>query len=382
MASGSQNNTSYQAQKWTNLRAFTIGETAKNVDGTGDVSWSKDEILGTNDGSKFLRGDKTWSNILTDGLNLNGDLNLYTSSADSPDIVWWYENKNTEQARIWAGNGSTTAWAPYYRCYNSSGTQLYSGNLVLGDGTGAKWTSYRTSRDFTNGTLITTDLDGGQSSSSLPFLLKVIGNGYGDGFCEFYCQGYVYNLGNGYNSYINCYALSEGVSAPNKIYAFKNANGKLAFWFKRVSYWQGFNIWCGHESEYVSDTKPINHVTSVTDSPLPSSRSYSTEIGMNYSLTTANYTSYTVTKTGAGASGTWGISITGSSASCTGNAATATRINGNLGNATSNVARNIWVSSTNGADGIPQYIRQQSLALLPEYLRFQQVLDTCPAQQK
>lgn len=37
-----------------------------------------------------------------------------------------------------------------------------------------------------------------------------------------------------------------------------------------------------------------------------------------------NYTSYTVTKTGGGASGTWGISVTGSSASCTGNSATAT----------------------------------------------------------
>lgn len=40
-----------------------------------------------------------------------------------------------------------------------------------------------------------------------------------------------------------------------------------------------------------------------------------------------NYTDHTVTKTGTGASGTWGISITGSSASCTGNAATATKAN-------------------------------------------------------
>lgn len=39
---------------------------------------------------------------------------------------------------------------------------------------------------------------------------------------------------------------------------------------------------------------------------------------------THNYTSYTVKKDGTGASGSWGISITGSSASCTGNAATAT----------------------------------------------------------
>lgn len=44
-------------------------------------------------------------------------------------------------------------------------------------------------------------------------------------------------------------------------------------------------------------------------------------------LDSANYGSYTVTKTGGGASGTWGISITGNAATaskCTGNAATAT----------------------------------------------------------
>ena len=44
-------------------------------------------------------------------------------------------------------------------------------------------------------------------------------------------------------------------------------------------------------------------------------------------LDSSNYTSYTVTKSGTGASGTWGISITGNAATaskCTGNAATAT----------------------------------------------------------
>lgn len=43
-------------------------------------------------------------------------------------------------------------------------------------------------------------------------------------------------------------------------------------------------------------------------------------------LDSSNYTSYTVTKSGSGASGTWGINISGSSTSCTGNAATATKL--------------------------------------------------------
>ena len=46
----------------------------------------------------------------------------------------------------------------------------------------------------------------------------------------------------------------------------------------------------------------------------------------NEVIDSSNYTSYTVTKGGSGASGTWGINISGSSASCTGNSATATKL--------------------------------------------------------
>ena len=50
--------------------------------------------------------------------------------------------------------------------------------------------------------------------------------------------------------------------------------------------------------------------------------------GTNYSdlvLTSANYTSYAPTKTGSGASGTWGINITGSAGSLTSNAGSSTK---------------------------------------------------------
>ena len=43
-------------------------------------------------------------------------------------------------------------------------------------------------------------------------------------------------------------------------------------------------------------------------------------------INSGNYTTYTVKKDGTGATGSWGISVTGSSASCTGNAATATNV--------------------------------------------------------
>ena len=44
----------------------------------------------------------------------------------------------------------------------------------------------------------------------------------------------------------------------------------------------------------------------------------------NTVLNSSNYTSYSPSLSGSGATGSWGISVTGSSASCTGNAATAT----------------------------------------------------------
>lgn len=128
------------AGKWATARTFTIGNTGKSVDGSSDVSWSKAEILGSGTTGQFLRGDFTWTNTLVASLELQSDLNLYTASADSPDIVWWYDNKSQEQARIWMGSGSTSKWAPSYRCYASDGTSLYSGHLVLGDGTGASGT--------------------------------------------------------------------------------------------------------------------------------------------------------------------------------------------------------------------------------------------------
>lgn len=128
------------AGKWATARTFTIGNTGKSVDGSSDVSWSKAEILGSGTTGQFLRGDFTWTNTLVASLELQSDLNLYTASANSPDIVWWYDNKSQEQARIWMGSGSTSKWAPSYRCYASDGTSLYSGHLVLGDGTGASGT--------------------------------------------------------------------------------------------------------------------------------------------------------------------------------------------------------------------------------------------------
>ena len=65
-------------------------------------------------------------------------------------------------------------------------------------------------------------------------------------------------------------------------------------------------------------------------------------------LHTANYNSYAPTKTGGGASGTWGINVTGSSTSCSGNAGSATKlqtartINGTSFNGSANITTVNW----------------------------------------
>lgn len=92
----------------------------------------------TNSPSYAIITTKNLSDITSLG-TISSDLNLKTGTDDSPDIVWWYNN-NKEQARIWMGSGATTKFAPYYRCYDSNGNSLYSGKLVLGDGTGASGT--------------------------------------------------------------------------------------------------------------------------------------------------------------------------------------------------------------------------------------------------
>lgn len=62
----------------------------------------------------------------------------------------------------------------------------------------------------------------------------------------------------------------------------------------------------------------------ITFSGPTAARTYTLPDASGTILTSTNYNSYSPTLTGGGASGSWGINVTGSSASCTGNAATAT----------------------------------------------------------
>ena len=59
-----------------------------------------------------------------------------SSTNDSGDIIFLYGN-GSEKMRIWTNNDYSAKSGPLFRVYNTSGTMLYNGTLVLGDGTGA-----------------------------------------------------------------------------------------------------------------------------------------------------------------------------------------------------------------------------------------------------
>lgn len=127
---------------------------------------------------------------------------------------------------------------------------------------------------------------------------------------------------------------------------------------------------------------PINDVNGLAWRQRRSSEYY----GWYRILDSNNYTSYTVTKDGTGASGTWGINVSGSSASCTGNAATATKlqtprtINGTSFDGSANItttswgiSRNIYIkdcNSSNTGSGVSVNGSGNAYLLMPSSARF------------
>ena len=116
--------------------------------------------------------------VLTNG----DDVKLGTASSssnDSGDIVFLYGD-GSEKSRFWMANEYTAKAAPYYRVYSASGTQLYNGCLVLGDGTGASGSWNITAASATTASKLSTNA-GGQIdpvyfSNGVPVKCKTVGD--------------------------------------------------------------------------------------------------------------------------------------------------------------------------------------------------------------
>ena len=122
-------------------------------------------------------------------------------------------------------------------------------------------------RDFTNGTLIKTDIEFKVGVNN-PFFLRIYGNGYGQGIINLEVQGYIYT-GNATTienvEIANVSANNYSTNNFSYIY-IQSIDEKLCFWFPRLGYWHGYNAYCTYEYGDI-----VNHVVSITDVSKPDS---------------------------------------------------------------------------------------------------------------
>ena len=122
-------------------------------------------------------------------------------------------------------------------------------------------------RDFTNGTLIKTDIEFKVGVNN-PFLLRIYGNGYDQGIINLEVQGYIYAGSATTIENVQIIDVSaNNYSANNFSYIYIQCiDEKLCFWFPRLGYWHGYNVYC--TKEYGDK---INRVTDITDVAKPDS---------------------------------------------------------------------------------------------------------------
>lgn len=122
-------------------------------------------------------------------------------------------------------------------------------------------------RDFTDGTLIKTDLQFKVGVNN-PFFLRIFGNGYGQGIINLELQGYIYAENATTIENVEIVAASvNNYSGNNFSYIYIQCiDEKLCFWFPRLGYWHGYNAYCTYEYGGI-----VNHVTSITDVAKPDS---------------------------------------------------------------------------------------------------------------
>lgn len=137
-------------------------------------------------------------------------------------------------------------------------------------------------RHFSNGTLITTDINYAVTNGD-PFVLEIRGNSYGNIIpLDLLYQGYIY-----YDTIINHGGISNGFNITGLVAI--NNGGNLCFWFPNQGYWQGYNV-----KVYVPyATRAVNRVTSITDVVKPTTaKQVDLSANIRQSLHSGNYTSY------------------------------------------------------------------------------------------
>lgn len=282
------------SNSWTGI---TFGSTGATGAPTG--GW----FAATNPSAQFIISPDDSQN--TTGLTLNKNGNALWRNS----VILHAGNYNSYSPTL-TGGGASGTWSINVTGNAGTATTLQNARTINGisfNGSAniktTEW--FHSDRDFASGTLVTTDINYGVTNGD-PFILEIRGNSYGDAVpYDIQYQGYIYS-----DTIINHGGYSNGTNISGLVAL--NVGGNLCFWWPRQSYWNGFNV-----RVYTAyATYAVNRVTSITSTAKPSGTK---EVGLSanirQSLHSSNYTNYAPSLTGAGASGTWGINVTGSAAS-------------------------------------------------------------------
>lgn len=283
---------------WGTTRTLTIGATGKSVNGSSNVAWSLSEI-----GAPALAGGSTFT-----GAGSFRAFSIRTSDASAANWSWFALGGTSDSAgNVWhiATNGTAqdigNAGAIHIR-----GADGATSSIIVNQDHSVR---FRSSSVFLGATSNT----GGT---------QVVTNSGTWG--------------------INVTGSAGSTTVLNQVANFPTANNQDFNSLTTGGYynilWGNFtgtlNTPSGSANSY--GTLLVQNGTNFTSQmyiPHAVSSSPATRVLYNgswtawaYTLSSANYNSYAPTLTGTGASGNWGINVTGSSASTTGNAATATTL--------------------------------------------------------
>lgn len=207
-----------------------------------------------------------WGQLLV--LRGGGDTITQIISDYNSDKLAWRSGNPSECG----GSGTYKSWRRiYHEGYkptpSSIGAPTYDEGLML-----------KSLRDFTNGTLIKTTIDG---SNGIPFFLEIKGNSYGSGRpFNVTAQGYQYD-----NTVINHGGVAIGSTDIKSISCFVY-EGKLCFWLPRYSYWQGYSVWCSHVRDAGRQVNEASAILNVAKPTTGISREVTISVAQGY--TTAN----------------------------------------------------------------------------------------------
>jgi hypothetical protein len=197
----------------------------------------------------------------------------------------------TDNGNIWQRTGSSTAWGAWKRLLDSSNYTSYSPSLT-GSGASGSW-----------GISVT-----GSSASCT-------GNAATATSATFLNAGnYINRRGGSGNANTDFQNTPAGsMSHQGDDANATNSPGNTWWFYDNYRHSNGSNYWGTQVAWGWEDNANRLATRNITGGTFGS---------WVYYLNSSNYTSYAPSLTGSGASGTWGINVTGSSASCTGNSAT------------------------------------------------------------